>query len=181
MSTSHEETQPFAYSKSTNYFARTFRQINESLDLNEKEIRILAIFTALRIIDLALTYIFYSKRNAYHLIRFLDYITLFSSFIIASLTFINKDTVRQRGIMSCILFNFVFICFDIMSFIFYFVFDVKTLILLISLIINEIWLLITSLVLYKVISKLIKILKYNQKTGYIRGTHGNSSFLRKRK
>ena len=181
MSTSHEEIQPFAYSKSNNYFARTFRQINESLDLNEKEIRILAIFTTLRIIDLALTYIFYSKRNAYHLIRFLDYITLFSSFIITSLTFINKDTVRQRAIMACILFNFVFICFDLMSFIFYFAFDVKTIILLISLIINEIWLVITSLVLCKIISKLMKILKNNQKTGYIRGTHGNSSFLRKRK
>ena len=183
MSTSHGEAPPFAYTKSTNYFARTFRQINESLDLNEKEIRILAIFTTLRIIDLALTYIFYSKRNAYHLIRFLDYIALFSSFIITSLTFINKDTVKQRAIMSCILFNFVFICFDIMSFIFYFLFEVKTLIILISLIVNEIWLIITSLLVCKIISKLMKILKKNQKLGYLnlKGTHGNSSFFRKSK
>ena len=163
MSRSPEEAQPFAYSKSTNYFARTFRQINESLELNEKEIRILAIFTSLRIIDLALTYIFYNKRNAYHLIRFLDYMALFASFIITSLIFIKKDTVKQRAIMSCILFNFVFICFDITSFIFYFVLEVNTLIILISLILNEIWLMITSLLLCKIISKLMKILRNNQK------------------
>ena len=181
MSTSHEETQPFAYSKSNNYFARTFRQINESLDLNEKEIRILSIFAILRIIDLALTYIFYNKKNAYHLIRFFDYITLFSSFIITSLIFINKDTVKQRAIMSCILFNFIFICFDITSFIFYFLFEVKTIIILISLILNEIWLIITSLLLCKIISKLMKILTSNQKTGYKKGIHANSSFLRKNK
>ena len=73
MSSSREETTPFTYSKSTNYFAKKFRQINESLELNEKEIRILSIFAILRIIDLSLTYIFYNKRNAYHLIRFMNY------------------------------------------------------------------------------------------------------------
>ena len=82
MSTSRDEINRFKYSKSNNYFAKTFRQINESLELNEKEIRILSIFAILRIIDLTLTYIFYNKRNAYHLIRFIDYILLFSFLIV---------------------------------------------------------------------------------------------------
>ena len=177
MSSSHEETSPLTYSKSTNYFARTFRQINESLELNEKEIRVLSIFAILRIVDLSLTYIFYNKRNAYHLIRFIDYIVLFSSFIITSFNFINRDKVKQRAVMSTIFFNFVFIIFDIMSFIFYFVLEVKTTIILISLILNEIWLLITSLLLFKIASKLLKILKNNKKMGSKRGIYGNSSHL----
>ena len=73
MSSYNEETNPFTYSKSQNYFARTLRQINESLELNDKDIRVLSIFLILRIADLALTFILYSKRNAYHLIRFIDY------------------------------------------------------------------------------------------------------------
>ena len=87
------ETNPFTYKKQNNYFARTFRQINESIELTEKEIRTLAIFAILRIIDLLLTYIFYNKRNAYHLIRFIDYVVLFSSFIVTSAVFINKDHI----------------------------------------------------------------------------------------
>ena len=179
MSSSHEEISPFAYTKHTNYFARTFRQINESLELNEKEIRILSIFAILRVIDLALTYIFYKKSNAYHLIRFIDYIALLSSFIITCLTFVNKEKVKLRAVMSCIFFNFVFISFDFMSFIFYFVFEVDTIIILISLIMNEIWLVVTSLLLCKMISKLMKIARNNKKIGYSRGNHSNSSYLKK--
>ena len=179
MSSSHEETSPFAYTKHTNYFARTFRQINESLELNEKEIRILSIFAILRVVDLALTYIFYKKSNAYHLIRFIDYIALLSSFIITCLTFVNKEKVKLRAVMSCVFFNFVFISFDFMSFIFYFVFEVDTIIILISLIMNEIWLVVTSLLLCKIISKLMKIARNNKKIGYSRGNHSNSSYLRK--
>ena len=178
MSSSHIETSPLTYKKSQNYFSRTFRQINESLELNEKEIRTLSIFAILRIIDLSLTYIFYNKRNAYHLIRFIDYIVLFSSFIVTSFNFINKDKIKQRAVMASIFFNFVFIIFDIMSFIFYFALEVKTTIILISLILNEIWLIITSLLLFKVSSKLLKILKNNKKIGSKRGIYGNSSYLR---
>ena len=81
--------------------------------------------------------------------------------------------------MSCVFFNFVFISFDFMSFIFYFVFEVDTIIILISLIMNEIWLLVTSLLLCKMISKLMKIARNNKKIGYSRGNHSNSSYLRK--
>ena len=179
MSSSHEETSPFAYTKHTNYFARTFRQINESLELNEKEIRILSIFAILRVADLALTYIFYKKSNAYHLIRFIDYIALLSSFIITCLTFVNKEKVKLRAVMSCVFFNFVFISFDFMSFIFYFLFEVNTIIILLSLVANEVWMIITSFLLCKIISKLIKIAKNNKKLGNQRGLHSNSSYLRK--
>ena len=177
---SREETSPFTYSKNTNYFAKTFRQINECLELTEREVRILVIFTILRIGDLALTYIFYNKRNAYHLIRFIDYIALFSTFFITSYIIINKDNVKQRAVMSSIFFYFVFICFDLMSFIFYFIFNVQTLVILISLILNEIWMIVTSILLCKIISKLIKIVKNNKNSGYYKGNHGNSSYLRKR-
>ena len=179
MSTSRDEINPFKYSKSNNYFAKTFRQINESLELNEKEIRILSIFAILRIIDLTLTYIFYNKRNAYHLIRFIDYILLFSFLIVTFSLFINKETIKQKSVMSSIFFIFVFICFDIISFIFYFIFEVNTFIILISLIINEIWLAITSILFCKIFKKLIKIARNNKKSGYQKGTHGNSSLLRK--
>ena len=180
MSSSHIETSPLTYKKSQNYFSRTFRQINESLELNEKEIRTLSIFAILRIIDLSLTYIFYNKRNAYHLIRFIDYIVLFSSFIVTSFNFINKDKIKQRAVMASIFFNFVFIIFDIMSFIFYFALEVKTTIILISLILNEIWLIVTSILLIKIIRKLMNIVRINKKNGYDNGNHGNSSFLRKK-
>ena len=176
---SHEETNPFTYSRHTNYFTRTLKQINESLELNHKEIRILSIFAILRIVDLLLTYIFYNKRNAYHLIRLIDYIVLFSSFIITSLAFVNKEKVKQRAVMSSILFHFIFIIFDLMSFIFYFLLEVDTIIILISLIANEVWLIITSFLLCKIISKLMKIIKSNKKKGNQRGIHSNSSYLRK--
>ena len=173
------ETNPFTYTKQNNYFARTFRQINEIIDLSEKEIRTLAIFAILRIIDLLLTYIFYNKRNAYHLIRFIDYIVLFSSFIVTAAVFVNKENVKQRSAMLSVFFNFVFICFDITSFIFYFIFEVNTLIILISLIVNEIWMLYTSLLLIKISSKMLKIVKYNKKYGQKNTNYGNSSYLRK--
>ena len=82
--------------------------------------------------------------------------------------------------MSSIFFYFVFICFDLMSFIFYFIFNVQTLVILISLILNEIWMIVTSILLCKIISKLIKIVKNNKNSGYYKGNHGNSSYLRKR-
>ena len=176
---SHEETNPFTYSGHTNYFTRMLKQINESLELNHKEIRILSIFAILRIVDLSLTYIFYNKRNAYHLIRLIDYLVLFSSFIVTSLTFINKEKVKQRAVMSCIFFNIVFISFDFMSFIFYFLFEVNTIIILLSLVANEVWMIITSFLLCKIISKLMKIAKNNKKLGNQRGLHSNSSYLRK--
>ena len=175
---SSESTNPFTYSKQSNYFTRAFMKINESLELNNKEIKILSVFIILRVVDLSLTYIFYNKNNAYHLIRFIDYIILLSSFIITSLIFINKEKVKQRAVMSSILFNFVFIIFDIMSFILYFSFEVNTLIILISLIVNEIWLLITSSLLCKIISKLIKLVRNSQKRVYQKGLHSNSSYLR---
>ena len=173
------ETNPFAYSKSNNYFAKTFRQINESIELTEKDIKTLSIFAILRIIDLSLTYIFYNKWNAYHLIRFIDYIALFSSFIVTSAIFLHKENIKQRSAMLGIFFNFVFICFDITSFIFYFVFEVKTVILLISLIVNEIWMLYTCLLLIKIFAALVKIAKNNKKVGFKKSNYGNSSYLRK--
>ena len=63
MSSYNDETNPFTYSKSQNYFAKTFRQINEVLELSDKDIRLLLIFAILRIADLALTYILYNKRK----------------------------------------------------------------------------------------------------------------------
>ena len=173
------ETNPFTYKKQNNYFARTFRQINESIELTEKEIRTLAIFAILRIIDLLLTYIFYNKRNAYHLIRFIDYVVLFSSFIVTSAVFVNKDHIKQRSAMLSVFFNFVFICFDITSFIFYFIFEVNTLIILISLIVNQVWTFYTSLLLIKISSKMLKMVKNNKKYGQKNTNYGNSSYLRK--
>ena len=60
-----DETYPFAYKKSNNYFAKTFREINETLELSEKDIKNLIIFGILRIIDLIITYIFFNKENEY--------------------------------------------------------------------------------------------------------------------
>ena len=177
---SKEETTPFTYTKSKNVFARTFRQINESLELTDKDIKILAVFVILRAVDITLTYIFYNKRNAYHLIRFIDYVLLLSSFIITSLIVLNKEKVKHRAVMSSIFFNFVFISFDLMSFIFYFTFEVQTLIILISLILNEIWMIATSVLLCKIIYKIIIIARNNKKNGYNDKFHGNSSFLRKK-
>ena len=173
-----KETSPFTYSKNNNYFSKTFRQINESLELSEKDIKTLSIFAVLRVIDLLLTYIFYNKWNAYHLIRFIDYIALFSSFIVTSEIFKNKENVKQRSAMLCIFFNFIFISFDITSFIFYFAFKVKTVILLISLIVNEIWMLYTCQLLIKISTALIKIVKNNKKMGFKKSYYGNSSYLR---
>ena len=177
---SKEETTPFTYSKNKNVFARTFRQINESLELTDKDIKILAVFVILRAVDITLTYIFYNKRNAYHLIRFIDYVLLLSSFIITSLIVLNKEKANHRAVMLSIFFNFVFISFDLMSFIFYFTFEVQTLIILISLILNEIWMIVTSVLLCKIIYKIIKIVRNNKKNGYNNSIHGNSSFLRKK-
>ena len=172
----YDETTPFAYSRSNNYIAKTLRKVNESLDLDEKEIRTLSIFTILRVIDLALNYIFYNKKNAYHLVRFLDYITLFASFIITLCVIMNKNNVKQRSIMLCIFFNLVFICFDLMTFIFYFVLEVNSYLLLISLIINEIWLINTSILLYKIINKLLKIAKNSIKNNQSSMNKNSSNF-----
>ena len=166
MSSYNEETNPFTYSKSQNYFARTLRQINESLELNDKDIRTLSIFLILRIVDLALTYILYNKKNAYHLIRFIDYILLFVSVIITSLLFIKKEKLKYRDTVLSIFFMVVFITFDILSFVFYFLLHVNKIFILISLIVNEIWLIFTSILFLKIAAKLMKILK-NQKKGDI--------------
>ena len=180
MSSYNEETNPFTYSKSQNYFARTLRQINESLELNDKDIRVLSIFLILRIADLALTFILYSKRNAYRLIRFIDYILLFISAFVTALLFIKKEKLKYRDAVLSVFFMVVFITFDVMSFVLYFLLKVKKVFILISLIVNELWLVATSLLLLKITSKLIKILK-SQKKGDNRATHSNSSYLRKKK
>ena len=163
MSSYNEETNPFTYSKSQNYFARTLRQINESLELNDKDIRVLSIFLILRIADLALTFILYSKRNAYHLIRFIDYILLFISAFVTALLFIKKEKLKYRDAVLSVFFMVVFITFDVMSFVLYFLLKVKKVFILISLIVNELWLVATSLLLLKITSKLIKILKSQKK------------------
>ena len=156
MSSYNEETNPFTYSKSQNYFARTLRQINESLELNDKDIRVLSIFLILRIADLALTFILYSKRNAYHLIRFIDYILLFISAFVTALLFIKKEKLKYRDAVLSVFFMVVFITFDVMSFVLYFLLKVKKVFILISLIVNELWLVATSLLLLKITSKLIR-------------------------
>ena len=179
MSSYNDETNPFTYSKSQNYFARTLRQINESLELNDKDIRTLSIFLILRIVDLALTYILYNKKNAYHLIRFIDYILLFVSAIITSLLFIKKEKLKYRDTVLSIFFMVVFITFDILSFVFYFLLHVNKIFILISLIVNEIWLIFTSILFLKIAAKLMKILK-NQKKGDNKQIHNNSSYLRKK-
>ena len=179
MSKYNEETNPFTYSKSQNYFAKTLRQINESLELNDKDIRTLSIFLILRIADLALTYIFYSKRNAYHLIRFIDYILLFISAIVTALLFVKKEKLKYRDVLLSIFFMVVFITFDILSFLFYFLLRVKKIFILISLIVNEVWLIFTSILLLKISAKLMKILKNQKKGDYNKSIHSNSSYLRK--
>ena len=179
MSSYNDETNPFTYSKSQNYFARTLRQINESLELNEKDIRTLSIFLILRIADIVLTYIFYNKRNAYHIIRFIDYILLLVSALVTALLFIKKDRLKYRDAVLSIFFMAVFITFDILSLALYFLLHVKKILILTSLIINEIWLVITSILFWKIIGKLMKILK-SQRRGDNRPTHSNSSLLRKK-
>ena len=179
MSSYNEETNPFTYSKSQNYFARTLRQINESLELNDRDIRTLSIFLILRIADIIFTYIFYNKRNAYHIIRFIDYILLLVSAIVTALLFIRKEKLKYRDVVLSIFFMAVFITFDILSLLLYFLLHVKKIIILISLTINELWLILTSILLIKIISKLMKILK-NQRKGDNRAIHGNSSYLRKK-
>ena len=180
MSKYNEETNPFNYSKSQNYFAKTLRQINESLQLNDKDIRTLSIFLILRIADLALTYIFYSKRNAYHLIRFIDYILLFISAIVTALLFVKKEKLKYRDVLLSIFLMVVFITFDILSFLFYFLLRVKKIFILISLIVNEVWLIFTSILLLKISAKLMKILKNQKKGDYNKSIHSNSSYLRKK-
>ena len=181
MSSYNDETNPFTYSKSQNYFAKTLRQINESLELNEKDIRILAVFLMLRIADLALTYILYNKRNAYNLIRFLDYILLLVSAIVTALLFVKKDRLKYRDVVLSIFFMVVFITFDILSFVLYFLLRVKKIFILISLIVNEVWMIFTSILLLKIATKLMKILNNQKKGDFNRSIHSNSSFLRKKK
>ena len=180
MSSYNDETNPFTYSKSQNYFAKTFRQINEVLELSDKDQRLLLIFTILRIADLALTYILYNKRNAYHLIRFIDYVLLFISAFITSLLFIKKEKLKYRDAVLSIFFLVVFITFDILSFIFYFILKVRKTILLISLIVNEIYMLFTSFLFLKISTKLIKVLKNNRKNQNNSSIHGNSNYFRKK-
>ena len=78
-----------------------------------------------------------------------------------------------------VCFNIYFICFDITSFIFYFIFEVNTLIILISLIVNQVWTFYTSLILIKISSKMLKMVKNNKKYGQKNANYGNSSYLRK--
>ena len=180
MSKYNEETNPFTYSKSQNYFAKTLRQINESLELNEKDIRTLSIFLILRIVDIALTYIFYNKRNAYHIIRIIDYILLFISAIVTALLFVKKEKLKYRDAVLSIFFMVVFITFDILSFVFYFLLHVNKIFILISLIVNEAWLVLIAILFLKINTKLMKILKNQKKGDYNKSIHSNSSYLRKK-
>ena len=129
---------------------------------------------------MALTYIFYSKRNAYHLIRFIDYILLFISAIVTALLFVKKEKLKYRDVLLSIFFMVVFITFDILSFLFYFLLRVKKIFILISLIVNEVWLIFTSILLLKISAKLMKILKNQKKGDYNKSIHSNSSYLRKK-
>ena len=180
MPSNYDETNPFTYSKSQNYFARTLRQINEIIELSDKDIRLLSIFTILRIVDLALTYIMYNKRNAYHLIRFIDYFLLFISAFITSLLFIKREKIKYRDAVLSIFFLVVFITFDILSFIFYFVLKVRKTIILISLIVNEVYMLFTSFVFLKIVTRLMKVLKNRKNNEYNKSIHNNSNYFRKK-
>ena len=173
-----DETYPFAYKKSNNYFAKTFREINETLELSEKDIKNLIIFGILRIIDLIITYIFFNKENAYFAIKIFDYFILLISFILSASVYHNKDNVKQRATMLSIFFNITFCIFDILSFILFFIFEVKNLFLLLSLIINGIWLIKTIILIYKITLKFLKVLKTRKKSGYEKY---EPSFLRKNK
>ena len=172
-----DETNPFTYKKSNNYIAKTFRQINETLDLTENEIKILIIFAILRIIDLIFTYIFFNKDNAYHSIRFIDYIILMVSFIFSLSVYNNKENVKQRATMLTIFFNITFLCFDIICFILYFVFKVNNLFIFLTLIINEIYLIKIVTLMYKITLKFLKVLKNRKGVGYEK----YDSYLRKSK
>ena len=173
-----EETYPFAYKKSNNYFAKTFREINETLELSEKEIKYLMIFAILRIIDLILNYFYFNQENAYFLIKFAEYIILVVSFIFSSSVYHNKDNVKQRATMLSIFFNFTFLVFDIISFILFFAFEVKNWILLFSTIINEIWQVKIIILIYKITLKFLRVLKHRKKIGCEKY---DSSYLRKNK
>ena len=161
-----EETSPFLYKKSNNYFAKTFRHINETLELTEKEIKILLFFAILRIIDLLVTFIFFNQENAYYSIRFFDYVILIVSFIFSSSVYNNKDNVKQRATMLTIFFNITFLCFDIICFVSYFLFEVKNLFILLTLVVNELYLIKISLLMYKITLKFLKALKNRKGVGY---------------
>ena len=173
------ETSPFTYKKSNNYFAKKFRQINETLELTEDEVNILIIFATLRIIDLILIFIFFDKENAYHYIKLVDYFILLISFLISYSVYLNKNNVKQRAVMLSIFFNFSFVCFDITSLIFFFMFKAGNLILLCSLLINIIWLVKTVFLIFKMTMKFLKVLKNRTNTNNNRAY--NSSILRKAK
>ena len=169
----NDETNPFTYKKSNNYIAKTFRQINEVLDLTEEETKTLIIFGILRMIDLILTYIFFNKNNAYFAIKFIDYFILILSFIFSSSVYKNKENVKQRATMLSIFFNFAFLCFDVISFILYFVFKVSNWFLLLSLVVNEIWLVNIVILMSKITLKFMKVLRERKKSGH-------DSYLRKK-
>ena len=158
-----DEKTPFSYKKSNNIFAKTFREINETLELTEKEIRILIIFAVLRIIDLFMTLIFLDKENPYFPIRIIDCIFLIVSFIFSVDVYHNKDNVKQKATMLTIFFNFAFLVFDIISLILFFVLGVKNFLLLLSLIINEIWLIKTVILTYKITLKFLKAIRDRKK------------------
>ena len=158
-----DEKTPFAYKKSNNIFAKTFREINETLELTEKEIRILIIFAVLRIIDLFMTLIFLDKENPYFPIKIIDCIFLIVSFIFSVDVYHNKDNVKQKATMLTIFFNFAFLVFDIISLILFFVLGVKNFLLLLSLIINEIWLIKTVILTYKITLKFLKAIRDRKK------------------
>ena len=174
----NDETYPFAYKKSNNYFAKTFREINETLELTDKEIKTLIIFALLRIIDLFLTYIFFNRENAYYPLKFIDCFLLVISFIFSSSVYHNKDNVKQRATMLSIFFNFTFLIFDVISFVLYFAFNVKNIFILLSIIVNGIWLFKIVTLIYKITLKFLKVLKHRKKIGYEKF---GSSNLRKSK
>ena len=160
-----DELDPFYYKKSNNYFAKSFRQINETLDLTEKEIKELLFFAIIRVTDIILTYIYFQRKNAYYIMRFINFIFLFITFIFSSAVYLNKDKVKQRATMLSIFFSFTFLCFDIVCCLFFFLFKVKKIVLLISLIVNELYLIKITILVYKIIERFLKVLKKRKKLG----------------
>ena len=173
----NEEMNPFTYKKEKNYVPKRFTKINDSLDLSNKEIKTLIIFGTLRIIDIILIYIYYNKNNIYQTLRIIDSIALITAFIFSVSVLSNKETIKVRGLMTCIFFDFVFICFDIASFFFYFISKGNTKIIFLSLIINEIMLGFTAVLMGRIMIKFIKIVKQRKKSGS--SNFSNSAKLRK--
>lgn len=176
-----EETNPFYYKKGYQFIPKTILDLNQVFQLSPRETQCLLIFIALRIMELTLIYIYYTtSTSAFHIIRLIDYGAMLIS-IIVFLTTLNKNiTVKQRTIVLCIFFYFVFFCLDIASFCVYFAIDIDNKMILFSLIINEVWLMVVSFLMFKMFYKFIKQNKNKKKIGYEQLNYENSGRFRKK-